>query len=911
MKVAIVIIGTRGDAQPGLVLAHALVERGHDVRIGLPPNTINDVMRQSLDVRPLGVDSRAHMEKVRRIRRETEGKPIRRMRDLGAAHVFGWDQLVDDMATVVDGADVIVTGYNTEVQALAYAEAAGVPLVSIHHAPVRRNRRVAPFIGRLPARNSAAVLANWLLFDAVTSLLGRRRENRLRAQLGLPKVSRQFATRMKDIPGVELQAYDPMFAIRDDPTWDGDSRIRRRPAVGFIELPADLRPFLDPQPDEPEPGDDLMTWLDAGDDPLYVGFGSMPMRGEKATLDAFLTVARRLGRRLLICAGWTDLSAEIRAAAESDDVRIESHVDHATVFPRCAVVVHHGGAGTTAVALRSATPSLICWYMVDQPFWGEELERLGIGASMPMTSDGVLDPDRIEEAIISLLDPGVAERARRVSEKLTRAGDTVTYAVDEIERQVGDAAARGAGGASAGSSVTRLERLATDDALYWIMTPALGWSVVLQIVWVLDDEISPEALTAMNTALSRGPLHRILKTTDVYGARPRWERAPDAPPPAIDALPVAESDIDTWAADEMATVPLDVENGRCWRLRAARTESGGTVVSLCALHVATDGRGMLAAAAEAAAASGAPLDPATGGVTPRPGNVPDAATAASRSRRRLADVADACVQVGEVARGLVRAVVEQRRSVDVEPDPRPDRPPLFERSPNARFTYATATVPTDVWERVAAEHGGTSNTMFIAAVSGLLRSSGFAPRGVPIKVGVPVDQREGDDERRNAIAGVSVYLADEPVAGGDLGGIRGACKAAFVRLSEGRRAPHIHLNPLIWFLPTSLLLKVAGAGAAGRTPDAMVSNLGDVPAEAMEIGGRPVRRIALRGMAQGVDPTTELRFGDGVQSWLLRSPEQVTFSVLGCDESHFPDDGTLRDLLDRELDSWDIPHHIW
>lgn len=193
MKVAIVIIGTRGgDAQPGLVLAHALVERGHDVRIGLPPNTINDVMRQSLDVRPpLGVDSRAHMEKVRRIRRETEGKPIRRMRDLGAAHVFGWDQLVDDMATVVDGADVIVTGYNTEVQALAYAEAAGVPLVSIHHAPVRRNRRVAPFIGRLPARNSAAVLANWLLFDAVTSLLGRRRENRLRAQLGLPKVSRQ------------------------------------------------------------------------------------------------------------------------------------------------------------------------------------------------------------------------------------------------------------------------------------------------------------------------------------------------------------------------------------------------------------------------------------------------------------------------------------------------------------------------------------------------------------------------------------------------------------------------------------------------------------------------------------------------------------------------------------------------
>ena len=142
----------------------------------------------------------------------------------------------------------------------------------------------------------------------------------------------------------------------------------------------------------------------------------------------------------------------------------------------------------------------------------------------------------------------------------------------------------------------RGERLTSEDAPFWFVTPALGWSVVLQLVWVFDEEVSIETLTAMNAAFARGRLNRMLVVPDVVGARPRWVAAPDAPGLAADSRPVPETEIDDWATAEMSSVPLDAEGGRCWRLRSAPTASGGTVVSLCALHVVTDGRGMLAAA---------------------------------------------------------------------------------------------------------------------------------------------------------------------------------------------------------------------------------------------------------------------------------------------------------------------------
>lgn len=438
MRVSFVINGTRGDVQPATVLARELARRGHDVRLGVPPNMVpsarawaDGVVR--LAVVPLGQDTRAHLETVAQARAQAGRHPLRRLRVLLSLRNAGWDDLVADMAVVVDGADVIVSGLVTEQPALAFAESAGVPLVSIHHAPVRRNRRVGPVPGRFPG-GPRAVRAQWVAYDAAFGLLTRRRERRLRAGLGSTGASGPYTARLRAAAGLELQAYDPLFGAPHarsgphDRLWSDDTAARPRPTVGFLGWPEE----------HPVAGSDaLASWLDAGDAPIYVGFGSMPLRGEESTPRVVAELGRRLGRRVLVCAGWTELSEEVRSGVESDAVRVETQVDHRTVVGRCAVVVHHGGAGTTAAVLRAGRPSVICWYGADQPFWGAELERLGVGVSMPMARAGRdLDVDRLCKAVAAMLDPAVADRAARLPTVLVSEDVALADAAHAVESSV-------------------------------------------------------------------------------------------------------------------------------------------------------------------------------------------------------------------------------------------------------------------------------------------------------------------------------------------------------------------------------------------------------------------------------------------------------------------------------------------
>lgn len=442
-------------------------------------------------------------------------------------------------------------------------------------------------------------------------------------------------------------------------------------------------------------------------------------------------------------------------------------------------------------------------------------------------------------------------------------------------------------------------RLGDEDATYWFLRRGLGWSVVLQLVWDFEDAIPEELAQAVAARLTVGRLHRRLVVPRVPGARPKW--VPSQAPSALhlDGGAVPAGKVDDWAEFEMSTVELDAQDGRCWRLRMAPTTAGGTAVSLCALHLVADGRSMVAAAQEAF--SGSDLPPAPG-----VGNGADSLP--------LTLVRDA-MDVGTTLLATMRGVLGAARSLAGPDAPVGETPikqaqskSMAQRAPRACGTWATATVDANAWDRVAAAHGGTANTLFIAVIAGLLRSSGYAPLGDTVKVGIPVDRRDGPgDDRANATAGVSITLTDNPVAGGDLGGIRRSCKEAYRRLADGRRPALVQLQPLVWLLPPSLLLAAATAGDG--MPDAMVSNLGDIPAEALRLGAATARRVAFRGNAQGVDPELSYRFGDGAQSWLLRADKQITFSVLGFDESRFAD--RLRTLLADELRAWDLPFELW
>merc|ERR1719473_2319799 len=61
-------------------------------------------------------------------------------------------------------------------------------------------------------------------------------------------------------------------------------------------------------------------------------------------------------------------------------------IPHDWLFPQLRAVVHHGGAGTTAMGLYNGLPTGICGFFADQFLWGTLLEQRGCGRFLPASS---------------------------------------------------------------------------------------------------------------------------------------------------------------------------------------------------------------------------------------------------------------------------------------------------------------------------------------------------------------------------------------------------------------------------------------------------------------------------------------------------------------------------------------------
>src|SRR5690606_35862025 len=132
--------------------------------------------------------------------------------------------------------------------------------------------------------------------------------------------------------------------------------------------------FLDEQAGwQPPPA--LEAFLDAGEPPVYIGFGSMAGRDPEAMTALVVEALALCGRRGLLLTGWGGL----HAGAVPESIFVLDAAPHSWLFPRMAAVVHHGGAGTTAEGLRAGVPAVVVPFLFDQPFWGARIEALGVG----------------------------------------------------------------------------------------------------------------------------------------------------------------------------------------------------------------------------------------------------------------------------------------------------------------------------------------------------------------------------------------------------------------------------------------------------------------------------------------------------------------------------------------------------
>jgi len=419
MRIALVTAGTRGDVQPMVALGVELSRRRHDVVLGVPPN-LGDLARGAgLVALPIGPDSRAFLESEDGRAWLASGNMKAFLDALAKIAHEMFPSMTADTVAACQGADLVVTGVLREDCVACIAEAAEVPMVVLHTSPHRPTRAYPSYLVTTRSLPGPLNQLTGTLFERTWWKRMRADINAFRTELGLPTTTRPTPVRLAAAELLELQAYSEQLVPGID------DYGARRPFVGFLGLDASTRALLG----EVGVSSELDSWLCDGEPPIYFGFGSMPIAEPDATLSMVTDVARSLGVRALVSAGWGHLG-RTGDTGDNQGVMCVGALDHAAVLPRCRAAVHHGGAGTTAASLSAGLATLACSVFADQPFWGTRLEELGVGAHRRFSA---LDRRTLESGLREVLDPSTAKRAQDLGKALVAEDGAVLRAADLVE----------------------------------------------------------------------------------------------------------------------------------------------------------------------------------------------------------------------------------------------------------------------------------------------------------------------------------------------------------------------------------------------------------------------------------------------------------------------------------------------
>jgi vancomycin aglycone glucosyltransferase len=396
MRALLSTIGSRGDVQPLVGLASELRAQGHDVRLCVPPDFCPWISGLGFAATPVGPEARTAAVAARpaggpaapptreQIRQAVEGTVATQFDTIGKA---------------AEGVDVIVAATALQIVARSVAEMAGIPYVfaayspnvlpSAHHAPPL----LPPAPGQTAVPPDATNVERWARDTARFNSTFGEALNARRAALGLSAVDDVRAHMFTERPWL---AADATLA-----PWPGSTQVEVFQPGAWI--------WRDDRPLSPE----LLAFLDAGEPPIYFGFGSA--RVAQGLAGIAIGAARALGRRALVLRGWADLTPDgiDRDCLVTDDVNVLQ------LFPRVAAVVHHGGAGTTTAAALGGAPQVVIPQLYDQHYWAARISQLGLGRAH---TPGTPTVSSLVSSLDEALAPDVASRSRAYAPTIRRDG---------------------------------------------------------------------------------------------------------------------------------------------------------------------------------------------------------------------------------------------------------------------------------------------------------------------------------------------------------------------------------------------------------------------------------------------------------------------------------------------------------
>jgi UDP:flavonoid glycosyltransferase YjiC (YdhE family) len=428
MSIVIMVVGSRGDIQPFIPVGRRLAER-HRVRIATHREFRPMVEKAGLEFYPLGGNPHEMMEYIvktggsiipTRLDQFWEDVPKKRamIAEILASTWRACTEADPEQPGVRPFRADLIVANPPSYGHIHCAEALHIPLHMIFTMPWSATRSFPhPFAQIDPSTHRP--VENFFSYG-VTDLI---------VWAGISDLVDTFRAETLKLPPLALTDGAMLLEDHEVPftyLWP----------ESLVPKPEDWGPHIDlanfiqyEQAQTYEPPQALLDFLAAGEPPIYVGFGSVVAEDPVALTRTIFTALERAGARGIVAEGW----AHLGRGALPPNVYVIGDTPHDWLFPRCRVVCHHGGAGTTSAGLRAGLPTIVVPFFGDQFFWGRIVANAGAGPEpIPIRR---LNAESLTAAFDACRRPHIRERANELG-ALLRATDGVELTVQSIERHL-------------------------------------------------------------------------------------------------------------------------------------------------------------------------------------------------------------------------------------------------------------------------------------------------------------------------------------------------------------------------------------------------------------------------------------------------------------------------------------------
>jgi UDP:flavonoid glycosyltransferase YjiC (YdhE family) len=369
-RIVITTFGTSGDINPFVALGLGLRSRGHDVAFAVEEGFREIVVSAGFPVHHLTGDAKGALEPHMG---ELLGKtnPLKSMQVLVEKYIVPTLRpRIHDLLAACEGADLLVASAS-QIAAEFVADLTSIPLVTVTLTPITvPSAYIEPQPQPFPFPHRLQLAFNRASWALGTHLVGRIFDppvNRVRAEHRLRSHKHWMYTDASNTSArLVAVAVSPAFCP-PPPDWPPFVR-----GTGFL--------FWD-RPSTWRAPEELSAFFTAPGPVVAVSTGSVSLYTATA-FGAFyrdsISGVRAAGARALVIGA----PREVLPDPLPTDVLALPFAPFSEVYPHCAAVIHHGGIGTTAQALRAGAPQLVGPWAVDQFWTGAQVQRIDAGRSV-------------------------------------------------------------------------------------------------------------------------------------------------------------------------------------------------------------------------------------------------------------------------------------------------------------------------------------------------------------------------------------------------------------------------------------------------------------------------------------------------------------------------------------------------